>query len=253
MKNLILFFCLCLSANVITAQNIIDDKFNHLKNLDNATEINLSAKLFSFAANFTDSGEKEMDEMAEFASTITGFKLIALQDHKNCALEYKSGLNYIGEDFDELVKIRSKDGNFSLYIDETNNIVHELVGIGTDNNEFIVFSLTGAMDLKKVGEFASEINMDGFDKMESIKDFDVADVKLYPNPVSRSGDLTLDTPSQFEGGVATLIDENGRVVKTYSIKGKNQSIDTNNLNAGIYYMELSKDAVSVKKKIVVIN
>ena len=99
----------------------------------------------------------------------------------------------------------------------------------------------------------SEINMDGFNKMESIKDFDIADVKIYPNPVSRSGDLNLDTPAHFEGSIATLFDENGRIIKTFSVKEKRQSINTDNLSPGIYFVEVTKDAVSVKKKIVVLD
>jgi len=253
MKNIILVLALFLTGNVLTAQNIIDENFKHLKNHDDATHINITGKLFGMAAHFQDTEDEELNEMAEFVSNIEAFQLLALEQLTTASSEYQSGMNTVKNDYDELMTIRSKDGNFSLYVDESRNVVHELVGLGTSEDGFFVFSLTGEMDLEKVGEIASEIQMEGFNKMESIKDFSVSDINIYPNPVSRNGSLTLEVPEQFENGVATVYDESGRVMTTYNINSRKQDISNNNLAPGVYIVDITKDIVSVKKKFIIVD
>jgi len=253
MKNLFLICMTILSANLITAQNIIDDKFQHLTDLDNATTINITGKLFDLVSHFDDTGDEEADEIIEFASKITGIKLLALEDHSDAANEYTRGMSYIGNDFDELIQIRSKDGNLSIFVDEEDGVIYELVGLGTDNSEFLVFTLTGEMDLNKVGEIVSDINLDGRDRLETLEDLEIDDLKIYPNPSSRNGEVTLEIPKQFKGGTATVVDESGRVIKTYKLNSSKQTIDTSNFSSGLHFVKISKDGVSMKKKIVLVD
>lgn len=248
--NLILFSFLAMS---IQAQDIISDHFGHLENRDNATNIEITGKMFSYATNFQDTGDEEMDQIAGFVSTVEGFRALAFEKLETSKEEYTRGLDALRGSFDELLVVRSPEGNFSLYVNETNGIVHELVGIGSDNEKFGVFSLLGHMDLKQIGKFAAEIQMEGFDKMEKIKDYNVSEVKVFPNPVSTSETFTLQTPDELDGADATLIDSNGRTIKDVYIDDNLINIKTNDLSPGIYYLNVSKESVSVKKKLIVVE
>ncbi len=253
MKNILLFLVLSFSSQLLLAQNIIDDHFSHLKGNDNATEISVDGKLFSFAAHFKDNEDKDVQEAAEFFSTITGFTAIGFEELATADMEYQAGLAQLRNAFDELMVIRSKGVNFSLYVNETNGVVHELVGIGHEDNKFGVFSLSGKMDLKQVGKMASEIQMEGFEKMEKIEDYKLTEVEVYPNPVSRNGVLTLETPLAFDGGTATIVDASGSRVETYDIDRPSLDISTKNLSAGLYFVEIQKEDVSIKKKFIIVD
>jgi hypothetical protein len=253
MKNILFIIGLSFLAQMTWAQNIIDDHFSHLKDQENATEIRVDGKLFSMANSFKDNDDADVQELAGFLSTITGFSAIGFEELATSDMEYKAGLNQLKISFEELMVIRSKETNFSLYIDEKDGIVRELVGIGYEDKKFGVFSLSGHMDLKQVGKMASEIQMQGFEKIEKIEDYDLTEISVYPNPVSRDGDFTIETSTAFEGGTATLIDANGSSVESYNIDRPSMDISTKNFSAGLYLIEIQKEDVSVKKKLIIVD
>lgn len=253
MKNILITISIALLSISLSAQNVIAENFEHLSNQEDVTSIHVTGKMFSYAQNFKDSGDEEADEMLDFISTITAFRFLGAENLASASQEYENGLQSLARNFEELIVVRSKDGNFSLYVDETNGTVHELVGLGTDNQNFMVFSLTGEMDLKTIGKVASEIQMEGFNKMETIKDYSVSDVKVYPNPVTSRGTFTIDTPEQFDGGTITMYDENGMFVKELDIDSQSQKIRNTDVSPGVYVLDINKDAVSVKKKVIIVE
>lgn len=253
MKNYMLSFCFLLLGSALFGQNIVEEKFQDLYEAENATVVNVTGKMFGYAKHFTETGNEDMDELANFASSINEFVLVMMKEIDDPKAAYKNGLSYIDEDFEELVKIRSEEGNFALYIDESNDIVHEIVGIGTPENGFLVFSLTGNMDLEQIGKMASQIQMDGFNKMETIETYDVTAVKVYPNPIRGNGDFTLELPDELEGAKVTLVNDKGALVKTYSTRSGTQNLQADGLVPGMYFVNVEKEGVSVKKKIVVVE
>jgi len=253
MKNILALIVFVFSFQLGNSQNIIEDNFSHLMNQEDGIEIAIDGKLFAMAENFKNSGDEDTDEMIDFISTITNFRAIGFEELSTADREYKSRLASLTHPLEELMIIRSKGANFSLYIDETDGVVHELVGIGQEGLKFGVFSLTGRMDLKQVGKMATELQMEGLEKMESIKDYDISDVNVYPNPISRNGVMTIETPSQFDGATATIIDEQGKVVKSLTIDRPSQDILPKGLNSGIYIVDITKGEVSVRKKVIILD
>jgi len=51
----------------------------------------------------------------------------------------------------------------------------------------------------------------------------------------------------------TLVNESGAQVKTFNAQVGKQSIPAGGLQAGMYYVNIEKDGVSVQKKIVVVE
>ncbi len=253
MKNYLLSLSLLLVGNLLFGQNIIEEKFQHLYDNEKATVVHVTGKLFSYANHFKDTQDEDLNKIAEFASTIDAFTLVAMKEWPNSTNEYKNGMDYIHQDLEELVRVRSEEGNFSLYIDETNDVVNELVGIGTDNENFVVFSLTGEMDLEQIGKMASQINLDGFDELETIESYDISSVKVFPNPVQGSERISIEIPSEMDNAKATLFNEDGKQVATRTVRSGKQSLDFGNLSSGVYFIDLEKDGVNVKKRIIVVN
>lgn len=253
MKNILSILALLIISQTTWSQNIIDDHFSHIEAREDATSINITGKLFSLAAHISDTGDEEADEALDFLSSISLFRLVAVEDINSGAEEYGKAVNIVRDNMDELMVIRSKDGNFSLYIDENDGIVNELVGVGNGDSEFMIFSLLGEMNLKQIGKVAHQIQMEGFEEMKSIEDFDISEVKVYPNPVTSSGNFTVEAPDQFEDGTITLYDEAGAFVKEFTLENNKQRVSNVQLSSGVYYVNVEKDGVSVKKKLIVVE
>ena len=252
--TLVSLFCI----NALMAQNVIDRHFNYLLDSEDATHINVTGKMFELMNNINveaDDAEaqEEIDEMQDFLSSIRSFELVASDAAPNSRANFTSGNKKLKSEYEELLSVNDKEGSFFLYIDEVNGTVHEVVGIGTDNEKMIVFSLLGNMKLEHVGKIAEQVSNSGIDQLGKVKDLDIDQIKVYPNPASANGKLTLTTSDGFIGGVATMYSSAGNVVNTYKIKSSEQSLSISNLEPGNYILAVEQDGVNFKKKVLIVN
>lgn len=240
----------------LLGQNVIDRHFDYLLEQENATNISVTGKMFELINNISvevDSEEdEELQEMQEFLSSIRSFQLVAAKPTA-ARKSFVTGRNTLDKDYEELLSVQDKEGSFFLYIDEHNGTVHEVVGIGTDNDKLMVFSLLGSMKLEQVGKVAAHIQDSGIEQLSKVNDYDIDKVKVYPNPAKSNGNITLESSSAFDGGVASLYDSNGSLVKTYRVNSTSEQYEIGNLSAGNYVLQLVKDEISVKKKIIVVR
>ncbi len=252
MKNLILIALFAFCSASLFSQNIIEREFSHYVDQENVTSVFVSGKVFEFAS-YIETDEPEFEEIKDFITTIESFNLIAVQDHPNPREEYISANKRVGSDYEELIRVTDKEGNITVYIDENNGIVTELVGIASGEKEFVVFSLYGRMDLNKIGEIAGKIQSEGFEQLSVIREHDATKVKVYPNPTNAADGFTLEVPEAMDGGTATVYDMNGSKVKSFSLRTGEQNMETQGYGPGNYVVELEKDGVSIKKKLIIVQ
>jgi len=256
MKYLLLLTIGFISLSTVTAQNVIDKHFDYLLEVEDATHINVTGKMFEMINSINvevESEDKEViEEMQEFLGSIRSFELVAAKP-TTARRNFDKANTQLRSDYDELLSVKDKEGSFMLYIDEHNGTVHEVVGIGTDNEQLLVFSVLGSMKLEQVGKVAEHIQDAGMDQLSKVKDYNIGEVKVFPNPVSASGSFNLETSAAFVGGVATLYNAQGTVVKTYKITDTSGAYEIDDIPSGNYVLQLVKDEVSIKKKILVVN
>ncbi len=252
MKNFILIALLASFTTGIFAQNIIEREFSHYIDQENVTSVFVSGKVFEYAS-YIETNEPEFEEIKDFITTIESFNLIAVQDHPTPAEEYRAATKRVGSDYEELIRVTDKEGNITVYIDEENGIVTELVGIASGEKEFVVFSLYGRMDLNKVGELAGKLQSDGFEQLSVIRDNEVAKVKVYPNPTNAADGFTLEVPESMDGGTGTVYDMNGSKINSFPLRTGDQNMETQSYAPGKYIVELQKDGVRIKKKLIVVQ
>lgn len=245
------------SLTSVLSQNVIDRHFDYLLEQEDATNINVTGKMFeminSINVEVDSEDSDDIAEMQEFLGSIRSFQLVSAKQGISARKQFNGGISKIEGDYEELLSVVDKEGSFILYIDEHNGTVHEVVGIGTDNKELMVFSLLGSMRLEHVGKVAEHIQGTGIDKLSKVKDYKVGNVKVYPNPINSTGNFTLETSEAFSGGVASLHDATGTVVKTYKVNSTLETYDVQNVAAGNYVLKVVKDEVSIKKKLIVVQ
>ena len=254
MKNLIYAFVLTVFSSSVFAQGIIEREYSQYLDQDDVTVVFVSGKMFDFASTIAKGvDDTEVQELSEFASKIESFSLIKVPNKDIAQSEFKKGMKSISGEYDELMRVRDDGTKFALFVDEENDVVYEIVGLGVVEGEFMALSLVGEMDLNKIAEFVGKMDNDAFAPLKRISEFKPNEVKVYPNPTSANSDLTIEIPEGMVGGKITLYSADGNKVKTINADAENTTLKTSELSAGNYFIEIQKESVTMKKQVIIIE
>lgn len=254
MKNIILLAVLAFSFISVNGQNAIANHFSQLADDKEATNINITGKMFQmFNSMEIESDDKDFNEMQEFLGAVTSFQMVVSDSQSNAKSQFKNGNKNLARDYEELLSVDDKEGYFVLYVHDDDGVVREVVGLGHHDDKIMVFSLLGELRMDQIAKIAETINQGEFDQMKKLKDINIEDVRVYPNPVTSQNHLTLETPEIFTGSVAELYNANGEMVKTYKVKSTRDKLDMGGLVSGQYVLSVKQNGLSVKKKVLVID
>ncbi len=239
-------------VSTISAQNIIDEHFSAYKAQEDYTKIHVTGKMFQMASDIEiETDSEEIGDVQELLSGIKSFSMIMGPEESEAKSKYLSGAQLIQDSHEELMSVDDQQGSFSFYIDEVDGIVNELVMIGAAKGQFMVATLNGQMNLKKLGQITKQIRQEGFGPMSKVFDHGADEVKLYPNPASLDDEVKLDIPENLIGGQMTIFDLSGAVILKEDIGARDKVISTSGLTSGQYVVELEHDNVRIKKKMVI--
>ncbi len=235
-------------------QNIIDKYYGDFAAREDIKSVYVAGKLFNYAS-YIETDDEDIKEFKDFLSSITSFNLISVPKLDDPKKEYQWGKKRIAKNFEELLTVREENTNFSFYIDEEDGIIYELVGIGTAEGDFIVGSLTGEIKLDKVAEMISKIDGDqeGTELLQRFSGSGIADVNVYPNPVGKGAIINIEVPENLIGAQANLLSVDGAVVSSQKIRSQTETMSTNEISPGQYFVNIESDGVSIKRKVIVLR
>ncbi|MCX8492596.1 MAG: DUF4252 domain-containing protein [Cyclobacteriaceae bacterium] len=153
------------------AQNdVIAKFFNKYDGDESFSKVSISGKMFSMMANIDGNTEDEK-AMISAISKIKGLKILKKDDARNSRELYKEALSMvpIGQ-FEELMTVRDKDKDMKFFTKESGGKISELVMVLGGNEEFLVMSLFGEIDLKEMGKIGKSVNIDGLQNLDKMKD-----------------------------------------------------------------------------------
>ena len=164
---------------MVNAQNDVIAKFFSKYDGDESfSKVVISGKMFSMMANIDGNTENEK-AMISAISKIKGLKILKKDDARNSRELYKEALAMVpAGQFEELMTVRDKDKDMKFFTKESGGKISELVMVMGGNDQFMVMSLFGEIDLKEMGKIGKAVNIDGLhnlDKMNKHKDKDDKD------------------------------------------------------------------------------
>jgi len=249
MRKLTIIGLLFLGIVSVQAQtNAIDKHFSDFKAEDSFTKVNMGAKAFELMAKI-DCSEEELKEVTDLASQVTALNVLIDGERSTARSDYKRGLRKLEGDYEELMSVSDKKGEFKFFIDESAGIVHELVIFGANDSTLGIVSLSGHMDLKKVGKISSEISSHTMDVMK--KSHDVDHVLIYPNPASKGESVKVNLPEEMKNVQVEVYSSGGDMVKSQANFNDGDEINTGDLSRGQYVLKVQGQGVSIKKKFIV--
>ena len=253
MKNLfLLLFVVIVNCHLI-GQSIIEKHYSALENDESATVVKVSGNLFGYVSKVMPEEEEDAKKIKDILSNIESFSLIKVPNLDDANAEYNKGVNTLSRSHESLIIVRDKKTKFSLYIDEEDDVIREIAGVGRIDTSFIAFSLIGNISLDQLSDITEMIQKQDAMPFSDDEKQNIVDFKVYPNPVAKSSMLKVDVPESLIGGNIHIIDMNGQLIKSVAATNENMEISVMEANLGSYVVEILKDDLSMRKQVLVIE
>jgi hypothetical protein len=172
MKKLMIGAVMMMGSVMAMAQgDAITKFFAKYQDDESFTQVKVSQKMFGLFTNM-DVDKPEDKEILDAISKIKGLRVLAKHETRDSRTLYKEAMAMIPtNDYEELMSVRDKDKDMKFFIKELSaGKIGELVMVMGGNDEFMVLSLFGEIDLKKISHIGKKMNIDGLDKLENIKE-----------------------------------------------------------------------------------
>jgi len=176
MKKLMIGAVIMMCSIAASAQNDAIAKFFTTYQSDESfSQVTISGKMFSMMANISGETEEEKAMIASI-SKIKGLKILSKSEARNSRELYKEAISMIPTNtFEELMSIRDKDKDMKFFTKEAGGKISELVMVMGGNEEFMVLTLFGEIDLKDISKIGKSVNIDGLENLEKVKGKDKKD------------------------------------------------------------------------------
>lgn len=170
MKKIIAVVVLLVLVGETFAQDAITKFFNKYQNDETFSAVTVSSKMFGLFTNM-EADTPEDKEILEAISKLKGLKILAKQDARNARELYKEAFTLIPiKEYEELMSVRNEDKDMKFYIKESAGKISELLMVMGGNEQFMVMSLFGEIDLKQVSRIGKKMDVKGLEHLERMGD-----------------------------------------------------------------------------------
>ena len=161
-----------LSVGVYAQDNAVSKFFSKYQNDESFSQVTVSSKMFSLFTNM-DVEKPEDKEVLDAISKIKGLRILGKEKTRDSRALYKEAMSMIPQkEYEELLTVRDKDKDMKFFIKEASGKISELVMVLGGNEEFMVLSIFGEIDLKQMSKIGRKMDVDGLKNLERLKDRD---------------------------------------------------------------------------------
>ena len=171
MKKFVIGVVMMVVAVAVQAQdNAINKFFSKYQNDESFSQVTVSSKMFGLFTNM-DVEKPEDKEVLDAISKIKGLRILGKQQTRDSRALYKEAMAMIPQkEYEELLTVRDKDKDMKFFIKESGGKISELVMVMGGNEEFMVLSIFGEIDLKQMSKIGRKMDVEGLKNLEKIKD-----------------------------------------------------------------------------------
>lgn len=171
MKKYLLLIVLVIAGFYASAQesSVMDRFFRKYESDRNFTLINITPKMFNL---FTKAAAHDADAQSfvRVVQKLKGLRILVKEKAADAPRLYNEASALLRSDFQELMTIREKKADLKFLIKENKRgHITELIMLISSEEEFLIMSLLGDIDLNEVNQIASNMNIQGMDKLKNVK------------------------------------------------------------------------------------
>lgn len=157
-----------MTVSAFAQSDAITKFFNKYSSDESFTQVTVSSKMFNLFTNM-EADTPEDKEVLDAISKLKGLRILAKDNDSGARALYKEAFALIpAKDYEELMSVRDKDKDMKFLIRESGGKISELLMIMGGNNEFMVLSLFGEIDLKQVSRIGKKMNVSGLENLENM-------------------------------------------------------------------------------------
>lgn len=168
MKKVIAAGVLMMAMSGAFAQDAISKFFSKYQNDESFSQVTVSSKMFALFTNM-EAETAEDKEVLEAISKLKGLRILSKEDARNARTLYKEAFTLIPvKEYEELMSMRDKDKDMKFLIKESGGKISELLMIMGGNEQFMVMSLFGEIDLKQVSRIGKKMDVKGLEHLDKM-------------------------------------------------------------------------------------
>jgi len=164
-KNLLVLFALAITFSVQAQTDAVSKHFSNYVENEKFTVVYISPKMMDMIGNIDESEDK--DAMKALRD-LTGLRILTTE--QTPAKYYKeASAKLASSNLESLMTIKSNDGeNVNFFVRSNGDKTEELVLL-VEGAEFIMLSMEGDINLKKVSKLAKALDIKGAEHLEELK------------------------------------------------------------------------------------
>jgi hypothetical protein len=168
MKKIVVALVMMVAMNSAFGQDAISKFFSKYQNDESFSQVTVSSKMFSLFTNM-EAETPEDKEVLEAISKLKGLRILAKDDARNARDLYKEAFTLVPmKEYEELMSVRDKDKDMKFLIKESSGKISELLMIMGGNEDFMVLSLFGEIDLKQISRIGKKMDVKGLEHLDKM-------------------------------------------------------------------------------------
>lgn len=149
-------------------QDAISKFFSKYQADETFSQVTVSSKMFGLFTNM-EADTPEDKEILDAISKLKGLRILAKEDTRNARVLYKEAFSLIPvKEYEELMSVRDKDKDMKFLIKESGGKISELLMVMGGNEDFMVMSLFGEIDLKQISRIGKKMNVSGLEHLDKM-------------------------------------------------------------------------------------
>ena len=176
MKHLLIVLTLAVAGMMLpnqaqAQQDAIEKYFEKYMDDENFTVVYISSKMFDLFARI-ETDDEDYEDMKEVIKDLRGIRILVRENGGNKF--YEEAISMINfKEYDELMTVRDEETNVKFVIKDNGDVIEELLLVVGGDDEFVLMSLIGKIDLAKISRIAQDIDgVDGLEHLEKLGDKD---------------------------------------------------------------------------------
>lgn len=168
MKKFIVAAGLMIIVNVAFGQDAISKFFSKYQADESFSQVTVSSKMFGLFTNM-EADTPEDKEVLNAISKLKGLRILGKENTSDARGLYKEAFSLIPmKEYEELMSVRDKDKDMKFLIKENSGKISELLMVMGGNEDFMVLSLFGEIDLKQISRIGKKMNVSGLEHLDKM-------------------------------------------------------------------------------------
>lgn len=169
-KLILLIPAALLSISSVFAQpDAIEKYFSQYTEDPAFTQVNITGTLFSLLGHIQ-TDDPEDQEILDAMAKIDGFHLVTREDLPQAKSLYEKALKRPGKEFESLMSVQDGDESMHFMVREVDGTVQELLMVFAGDDELMILTIFGEIDLDTIARISKKVEIDGFEHLDKIED-----------------------------------------------------------------------------------